>query len=264
MWSQNLVFFSSLASKLVFCGAASNERTEISKKIDSRMAHFRHYTQTELDKLADIRAPLLEDSITYALDTMTMACPASVETVYMAKWLIDRQRLRLQERNENFEEADILTPLLGKACSQFTDKIAMMWEDDMICPGIAERDLVEHFKHWKGLVWKNRDGVFGLLTSDNECVRSIHCTGFTSVGLCDRCGQVRHLLVAERNAFKTDPPGYRLLVKSLPPSFANILHDLKVQPAQDSHLMGPEEELHQEESAEMLAPMENVDLVPQL
>lgn len=210
--------------------------------------------------MAEVRSSLIEESITYAFDTMIMACPASVETVYMAKWLIDRQRARLIEQNEEFEETDILTPLLGKACSQFTDKIAIMWEDDMICPGINERDLVEHFKHWKGNVWKNRDGVFGLLTPDNECVRSINCTGFTSVGLCDRCSQVRHLLEAERNAYKTDPPGYRLLIKSLPPNFATILDELKVQPAQDSPLLGPEEDLHQEEAAEMLAPMEAVEL----
>lgn len=238
LWSQNLVFFSSLASSVVLSDLGSLKIEEISKLIDARVVQFRHYLQAEITQLADVRASRIDEAIAFAFDSMNVASPASVETVYMAKWLIDRHRAREGREEILAEDGGVLAPLIGKACASFTDKIAMLWEDNMICPGITDADLVEHFKQWRGKIWRNRDGVFGVISSNNEEARSIHCTGFSSDGLCDRCNQLKLLVTNEKIAFDADPPGYQMLLKSLPPRFADICSSLKVRPADDSPLMG--------------------------
>ena len=222
------------------------------------MLNFKNYVQAEMSKLAQVRSQLVEEVVILVLNTMHPAFPASTETVFIAKWILERQKNWLRETTAADEEEDILASVIGKACAKFTERVAVLWEDNMLCPGILERDLVDHFKHWKGAVSKNSDGVFGVLAQGQDCIRSIHCNGFTSEGLCDRCLQVRSLLMKEKMAYKTDPPGYILLVKSLPPAFKSILDGMKVQPDGDSPLLGPAEDV---EEGEMMATMETVDLV---
>lgn len=233
IWSQNLVYFGSLASALILPQKDPHGIDRICEVVDARIAQFHHYKVAEMKKLKDVKPEMLQESVASAFDMMNMASPASVETVFISKWLLERE----------YKSEGGLRGLIGEPSYEFTEKVAALWEDTMICPGISDPAFIEHFKFWKGSVWKNRDGVYGVRLPGDSVVRSVHCTGFTAEGLCDRCAVVRRHLMKERSAYKAEPPGIQLLLKSLPPGYREILNRLRLPLPQDPDLLGPSDDL---------------------
>lgn len=234
MWSQNLVYFGSLASLLVLPRKDPGGYDRVCAVVDARVGQFSKYQSVEMKMLKEVKEEVFMELTNTAFETMGLASPPSVETVYVAKWLLER---------EYKEEMGGLKALIGDFCFSFTEKIASLWEDSMICPGISDAVLVDHFKFWKGPVWKNREGVYGVRQPGEPNIRSIHCTGFTAEGLCDRCSIVRRHLMKERSAYKIEPPGINLLVKSLPPGYRDILYKIRLPIPDDHSLLGPSDEV---------------------
>lgn len=247
MWSQNLVYFGSLATLLALPRKDPNGGDKVAAIVNSRIDHFSIYQLSEMKKLKEVKQELLDDVSTSIFETMGSASPVSVETVFISKWLLTR---------EDKIDAERLKALIGEACFSFTEKVASLWEDDMICPGISDVSLVDHFKFWKGPVWKNREGVYGVRQPGDSNIRSVHCTGFTSEGLCERCSIVRRHLMKERSAYKLDPPGINLLVKSLPPGYRDILHKVKLHLPEDTVLLGPPDEIDDQDLPPADAPLD--------
>lgn len=218
LWSQNLVYFGSLSSSLALPNKNPNGMKKVVEIVEARLEHFRQYEAIESKKYKDLRADVVNDTVLNSFEMISLASPASVETVFIAKWLLGRT----YKGNEEF------SMIIGFPSYQFTERIAMLWEDNMICPGINDPEFLEHFRLWKGNVWKNAEGVYAVRQPRDECIRSVHCTGFTSEGMCDRCATVKSLLAKEKNSFKNSPPGFQALLSMLPTAHKEILKKSKL------------------------------------
>jgi hypothetical protein len=240
MWSQNLVYFASLATTFALPHKDPHGISRVCQVVDLRIANFAMWQDQTMKKLKDVKEHSFEEALASAMDTMNEASPASVETVYVAKWLLARP------------QSDELKAAIGETCMKMTVRIASLWEDNMFCPGISDPPLVEHFKYWKGTVWKSNEGVYAVKLPGENNIRSSHCTGFTSDGLCDRCSVVRRHMMKEKSAYKAEEPGVKLMLKLLPPGYRELLERLKWTIPLDPVLLGPSEDIEEDVTPHLL------------
>lgn len=237
MWMNNLVYFGSLASVLALPTKDPAGVANVIHVVEHRVGQFVTYKDVEMKKLSgveEVQVPV----VNMVFETVTTMAPATVETVYMAKWLL--------ARNETW-----LKDTVGEVFNSLTIKVAALWEENMQCPGITDLALLEHFKYWKGTVWKRQDGAVAIRLAapeeGQETIRSLHCNGFSSDGLCYRCSLIRRHLMKEKSAYKNEPPGVKLLLQNLPPGYRAIFDKLRLNTAIDPVLLGPAEEVEDEE-----------------
>jgi len=240
MWSQNLVYFASLATTFVLPSKDPHGIARMCQVVDSRISHFAAWHDQAMKKVKDLKEAVAEEALAAAQDVIAQASPHSVETVYMAKWLLARP---------NIEE---LKQAIGETSMKMTGRVAALWEDNMFCPGISDQLLVEHFRTWKGTTWLTGEGVYAVKLPGETGVRSSHCTGFTSDGLCDRCSVVRRHMMKEKSAFKSEQPGTKLMLKLLPPGFRTLLETLKWPMPVDVTLLGPAEDVEEDPAVHII------------
>lgn len=221
-WAQNLANFGSLATLLCLPSRDPSGVDRAYRVIGHRIAQFRIYLEAELQSMPEFGPAQTEESISATLDALNAASPPSLETIYTAKWII----------LQTWDNTDVRS-LLGDACFSLTERIASLWCDKMICPGIPDSQLVDHFDYWKGLVSTNKDGIHGVKLEGDCAVRAARCVGFSPLqkGMCTHCSALRRHLQKEKSAYKSDPPGLKFALASLAPGFRAIFDRWKSSPS---------------------------------
>ena len=221
-WTQNLANFGSLAVLLLLPSRDPGSEDTARCVIGQRIERFRIYLEAELQSMPDFALPRAEETICAALDTLQQVSPPSLETLFIAKWIL----------SQTFQDSDLKT-LIGDACFALTERLSGLWSDKMLCPGISDSQLVDHFLYWKGSVSTNKDGIHGVKL-EGECpVRASRCTGFSPLqkGMCTHCTALRRHLQKEKSAYKTEPPGLKFALATLAPGFRSVFDRWRNSPS---------------------------------
>jgi hypothetical protein len=213
-WSQNLVYFGSLAHVLAMPHHDPDGIERVGQVVEHRIEQFRIFQEKELDGLPET-LPGWENVVSEVFETMQAAAPLTPEAIFVSKWLLTHQIAGAG-----------LKATLGEPCWQLTSNVAALFKDRFLCTGITDKSFIEHFDYWKSVAWHNKDGLQAVRQHGDPHVRSIRCSGFSDVPdkpLCSKCSVVRRHLQKEKSAYKTEPPGLKFLQNAIPPGHREIL-----------------------------------------
>lgn len=216
LWSQNLVYFGTLALSIVMPHRDPPGYERACQVIDSRIAQFHLFAEQEHEAVKE-KPEEFPTLVASALATIKLACPSSPQTTYMARWIIN-----------NYTGMRDLKSLVGEMCTSLTYGISDLWDDQMLCPGITDSLYVIHFQNWKGVAWVTKEGLQATRAQDDDLVRAYACTGFSDQPgqLCSKCHTVRRHLQKECSAYKKIAPSAKFLASILSPGYREVFDSL--------------------------------------
>lgn len=213
-WSQNLVYFGALAPSLALPDRDVRGIDTLEQVVDHRIRLFRAFEDSELESEAEMLPTGWESVVSTVFESIGAASPLTVQTMFVSKWLLTHL----------CDGVDLRTAI-GEPCWQLTNHVASKFDDASLCTGVSDLAFIQHFDYWKDTTWLTKDSITAIRQPNEKTVRSVSCNGFSDLknkSLCSHCSAVRRHLQKEKSAYKSSPPGVKLLQCSLPPGYRHI------------------------------------------